>query len=78
MVSGVIVLFNIVAYIVGRVVTIGSAIYLIAVLVINVLIIQYLFSKHAKTHFHKEVNLRDAITNVIKEHYAEHRSDNKK
>lgn len=75
-VSGGIVLFNIIAYLLGRVVTIGSAIYLIAMLVINVLIIWYLFGPHAKQHFHKNVSFRDAIAHVIKKHYEEHRSDN--
>jgi hypothetical protein len=77
-VSGIIVLFNIIAYIIGRVVTIASAVYFIAVVVINVLIIQYLFSKHAKRHFHKDDSFKDAINRVIKEHYEERRSDNQK
>jgi cbb3-type cytochrome oxidase subunit 3 len=76
-VSGGIVLFNIIAYLIGRIVTIGSAIYLIAVLVINILIIHYLFSKRAKKYFHKEASLKEAISRVIKEHYEEHRANNK-
>ncbi|MBN2621294.1 hypothetical protein JXB22_09430 [candidate division WOR-3 bacterium] len=77
-VSGGIVLFNIIAYIIGRVVTLSSAVYFIVVLVINILIMQYLLSKRAKKHFHKEDSFKKAISRVIKEHYEEHRSDNQK
>jgi len=77
-ISGGIVLFNIVAYLFGRVVTIGSAIYLIIVLVVNVLIIWFLFGGRAKKHFNKNVNFKDAISEVIKKHYEKHSSDNPK
>lgn len=75
-ISAIIVLFEIVAYIIGLVVTVDSAAYLIAVLAINLLIIQYLFSRRAKEHFHKGDSFKEAITRAIKEHYEEHRSNN--
>jgi hypothetical protein len=77
-VSGAIVLFNSIAYLIGRVVTIGSAIYLITMLAINVWIIRYLLGSRAKKHFHKDLSYRDAITEVIEKHYEEHGSDNQK
>jgi len=75
-VSSGIILFNVIAYLIGRVVTIGSAIYLIIILAINALIVWYLLGNRAKNHFHKNLNFRDAITDVIRKHYEEHGSDN--
>jgi hypothetical protein len=78
LVSGGIILFNVIAYLIGRVVTTGSAIYLITMLVVNTLIIWYLVGSRAKRHFHKSLSFRDAITEVIRKHHEEHGSDNPK
>lgn len=78
LISGAIVLFNIIAYLIGRVVTISSAIYLISVVVINVLILQFMFRQKTRAHFQKETRISEVIRNIIEKYREEHRSNNKK